>query len=95
MARIPEVSREDLPAEQQQIFDEIARSRGGRVAGPFKVLLNSPEPTGRIAHLGTYVRFESSLSPELHSLSALTVARELNAIGQPALEVVHESQGHA
>ena len=78
MARVPEVSREDLPLEQRHIFEEIARSRGGRVAGPFKILLNSPEPAGRVAHLGTYVRFESSLSPELHSLSALTVARELN-----------------
>lgn len=78
MARVPEVKREDLLPEQQHIFDEIGRSRNGRVGAPFKILLNSPEPAGRVAHLGAYVRFESTLSPEQHSLTALTVARELD-----------------
>ena len=77
MARVPEVSREDLPLEQQHIFDEIERSRG-RVGGPFKRLLNSPEAARRVAHLGAYVRYESSLSSEQHVLCALTVARELD-----------------
>ncbi len=77
MARIPEVSREELPPEQRHIFDEIERSRG-YVGAPFKVLLNSPEPAGRFAHLGAYVRFESSLPRAVHSLCALTVARELD-----------------
>ena len=62
MARVPEVSREDLPPEHRHIYDEIERSRG-YVGGPFKVLLNSPEPAGRAAHLGAYVRFESTLPP--------------------------------
>ena len=78
MARVPEVNREDLLPEQQHIFDEIGRSRNGRVGAPFKILLNSPEAAGRVAHLGAYVRFESTLSPVQHSLTALTVAREMD-----------------
>ena len=45
-ARLPERTKEDLPADQQHIFDEIAGSRGA-VRGPFAMLLHSPEVAGR------------------------------------------------
>ena len=76
MPRIRELtSREDLPEEQQPIFDTIAESRG-RVAIPFSLLLNSPEVAGRVAHLGAYLRFESVLPPVLREIAILTAARE-------------------
>ncbi len=78
MARVPEINkREDLPTEQQPIFDEIAASRG-RVSGPFKVLLNSPEVTRRIAHTGAYIRFESTLPDDVNELAVLATSRELD-----------------
>ena len=76
MARVPEVTaRESLPEDKRPIFDAIAASRG-RVGPPFSLLLNSPEVAGRIAHLGTYLRFETSLSPVDRELAMLTAARE-------------------
>ena len=76
MVRLPEItSKEDLPEEAQHIFDVIAQSRGG-VRGPFALLLHSPEVAQRVAHLGTYVRFESVLSPVDRELAILTTARE-------------------
>ncbi|MGH2364275.1 MAG: carboxymuconolactone decarboxylase family protein, partial [Chloroflexota bacterium] len=41
------------------------------------VLLNNPDAAGRIAQLGTYVRFEASLPAEIRELAALTAAREM------------------
>ncbi|MBI4497221.1 MAG: carboxymuconolactone decarboxylase family protein [Chloroflexi bacterium] len=77
MPRVPAITRrEDLPPEHQPRFDAIAQSRGGRIAGPFKVLLNSPEVAARAAHLGAYLRFESSLRPDLRELAILNAARE-------------------
>ena len=75
MARVPEATREQLPADQQHVYDEIAASRGS-VRGPFAVLLHSPEAAGRTAHLGAYIRFDTSLEQPALELVALTVARE-------------------
>jgi 4-carboxymuconolactone decarboxylase len=78
MARIRQVTTKDqLPSSKGHIFDAIAESRG-RVAGPFSVLLNSPEAAGRIAHLGTYLRFESRLFPAERELAILTTSREFD-----------------
>ena len=79
MSRVPEItSREDVQPEKRHIFDEIVKSRG-RVAGPFAVLINSPEVAGRAAHLGAYLRFESTLSPVHLELATITASREFNS----------------
>lgn len=78
MARITQITeRYQVDEESQHIFDSIATSRG-RVSGPFSVLLNSPEVAGRAAHLGSYIRFESSLSPAERELAIITTAREFD-----------------
>ena len=77
MARLPQVTRGGLPPEDQQHYDYIAGSRG-RVVGPFTVLLNSPDLAQRVAHVGTYIRFENTLPGALRELAILTVAREWN-----------------
>ena len=75
MARVPEITaRDSVPSDKRHIFDEIAGSRG-TVRGPFAVLLNSPEVAGRAAHLGTYIRFESILSPAERELAIITTSR--------------------
>ncbi|MEE8442500.1 MAG: carboxymuconolactone decarboxylase family protein [Dehalococcoidia bacterium] len=79
MARIPVITRkEDVPPGGQQAFDSIAASRGGRISGPFSVLLHSPELASRIAHTGAYVRFESSLPNDTLELATIAGAREID-----------------
>ena len=78
MARITQITeRNQVDSEKQHIFDSIATSRG-RVSGPFSVLLNSPEVAGRAAHLGSYIRFESTLTPGQRELAIITTAREFD-----------------
>jgi 4-carboxymuconolactone decarboxylase len=77
MPRVRFVEREDLPAEQRHIYDELAASRGG-VQRNFKSLLNSPVATSKMAVLGAYVGFETPLPPRSKSLAALTTAREID-----------------
>ena len=75
MARIPLIqTKDELPAEHHAAFDLIAQSRG-RVAGPFGILLHSPELAKRAAHLGAYIRFESALSGVHRELAILATAR--------------------
>ena len=80
MARLPLITdKSQVPAEHHGVVDAITGSRGS-LAGPFSVFLHSPEITGRIAHLGTLVRFEGSLDFRVRTLAAMVVAREYDAL---------------
>jgi len=80
MARLTPITKKDqVAAKDQPVFDSIVASRGA-VQGPFTMFLHSPELSGRLAHLGAYVRFEGSLDMRVRVLAAMTVARELEAV---------------
>jgi 4-carboxymuconolactone decarboxylase len=87
MTRIAEItSREALPEEKRAIYDAIGDSRGA-VRGPFALLLHSPEVAGRTAHLGTFLRFESSLTATDRELAIITAAREADCAYEWAAHV--------
>ena len=76
MAKLPLVSREDLPADKQPVYDRIAASRGS-VLNVFRAMLNSPDAAGAVADLGAYLRYGSSLDPASREIAILTVSNEL------------------
>lgn len=74
--RVPMITeRSQVEPEHQHHFDSIEDSRGS-VRGPYSVLMNSPELAGRAAHLGSYIRFESTLTGPVRELAILTTVRE-------------------
>ena len=78
MSRVPIItSKDQVPADKAAIVDSIASSRG-QISGPFSVLLNSPEVAGRAAHLGAYIRFESTLGPADRELAIISTSREFD-----------------
>lgn len=78
MARVPYITREDLPEEKHSIYDQIASHRGD-VAHPFRALLNSPDLAGKVAAVGEHARFQlSTLTDEIREIVTLTTARELD-----------------
>ena len=76
--RLPPVDPDRLTADQQRVYQTIAGSRG-RVAGPFAALLVSPELADRVQHLGAFIRYGSSLAPDLTELAILVIARAVNS----------------
>jgi 4-carboxymuconolactone decarboxylase len=89
MARIATIDKkEDLAPQDQKFYDAIVESRG-TVGGPWRALLHSPELAQRTMHLGSYVRFESSLDHRLLELSALVAARELDCKHEWAAHIRH------
>jgi 4-carboxymuconolactone decarboxylase len=68
--------KSQLPEAQREVHDYLVKTRG-RVSDGFSVLLNSPDLAGRIAHAGTYIRFETTLPRHIHELSALTASTEI------------------
>ncbi len=76
MARLPLMSRQDLPAEAHPIHDHIRETRGG-MPNLFRALLNSPEAAERVAALGEYIRYRCPLSDAARETAILSTAREL------------------
>lgn len=73
----PLKSKDEVPADGHAAFDSIVASRGS-MPGPFAVMMHAPEVAGRTAHLGAYLRFESSLPPEVQELAIITATREFD-----------------
>jgi 4-carboxymuconolactone decarboxylase len=85
MPRLPEIKeRDQLPESGRDAFDYLTETRGS-VSGGFAVLLNHPEIARRVAHLGTYVRYESSLSDRTRELAALAAVSELEGRYEQAM----------
>jgi 4-carboxymuconolactone decarboxylase len=76
MARLPNVTRDQLKPEEQKFYDSIADSRGS-VRGPYGVLLHSPDLAARVAHTGSYVRFNLDLPESLKETVIIATAREI------------------
>lgn len=80
MTRIPQVTRESVPAGQQAAFDDYVRARGNvPTTGPLLIMLNAPEMLARGEHLRAYLRSdESSLPANVRELAMLVTAREMD-----------------
>ena len=78
MARLPNLEKEQLRPEDHQFYESIADSRGS-VRGPYGVLLHSPDLAARVAHTGTYVRFNFDMSEALKETIIITTAREIKS----------------
>lgn len=74
----PITEREPLDAAGKQAWDAVAERRGGRVGGPFGVLMHSPAAAERVARVGDHVRFDIDLPSAERELAIITTAREFD-----------------
>lgn len=79
MIRFPEIPQKELTADQSKVVAEIASGPRGGVRGPFVALLHAPELARRVAHLGEYLRFNSSLENPIAEFAVLITARQWTA----------------
>lgn len=85
MPRLPEIfDRDQLPEDKREIHDYLVKARG-RISNGYAPLLHCPEFVGRAAHLGTYIRFESSLPAKTLELLAFTTVSELDDLYEKAI----------
>ena len=69
--RIPDWKPEDLTPAQRKVHDAIVAGPRGRVVGPLRVWLMSPELAERAQELGAFCRYGTSLPPRLSELAIL------------------------
>lgn len=73
--RLPDLTYDEMSEAQRQVYDEITAGPRGKVVGPLKVWLYSPELADRAQKLGAFARYNSSLPAELSELAILVTAR--------------------
>jgi 4-carboxymuconolactone decarboxylase len=74
--RLPSVTQ-PAPA-QKPAYDYLLQSRGpSGLKGGFGVMLASPEICQRIAHVGSYIRFDSPIPRRMREVAATAISSEL------------------
>lgn len=71
MSRIAELNLTTMSAAQRAVHDRIASGPRGRVEGPLRVWLTSPDLAENAQALGAFCRFGTSLPPRLSELAIL------------------------
>ena len=80
--RLPLPRRDELDAEAQRVYDNLADPRGGSLRGlrgPGGLHLHSPELARHTRALNRYLRYEAGLGGRLRELAILVTARELDS----------------
>lgn len=73
MTRFKTVDPATLSPERKAVYDRIVAGPRGRVEGPLRVWLESPELAERAQALGAFCRFGSSLPQRLSELAIIVV----------------------
>src|SRR6201994_2504855 len=74
------LSHEEMSDEQRAVVDAIQSGpRGAGLRGPFNALLRSPTLCGLVQRVGAYVRFGSSIPPQLNELAICMAGRKWGA----------------
>jgi 4-carboxymuconolactone decarboxylase len=74
MPRLPDFDADRLSPEQRKVYNAIVAGPRGKVEGPLRVWLNSPEFAARAQELGAFCRYRTSLPPRLSELAILVTA---------------------
>ena len=77
-ARVPLLAtHDDLAPQDQHFLDRVIRTRGS-ISPAFGLLLHTPDVAERIAAIGEFFLYQSSLPPRPKALAWLVTARELD-----------------
>ena len=78
-ARLPYLTRNDLPEADRDIFDQFVKERGTEPGHIHRVVANAPNLLRRFLGLANELRNGTQLDPKLRELALMTVGRLTNA----------------
>lgn len=79
MSRLSELATDSLTDEQLAIYNDIVRTRGGSIDGPFAPWLRSPGMAEPAQKLGAFCRYHTRLPARLSELAILITAAHWRA----------------
>ena len=79
MARLHLPSVDEMTPEQRDVHDEVASGVRGRLVGPLRAVIHSPDLARRWSRLGEYLRFSTCLPKKLNELAIIVTGRRWNS----------------
>lgn len=77
--RISELTPDQMDDAQRAVIDEAVAGKRGRVPGPLRIWIRSPELGRHAQRLGAFLRYDTTLGPRLSELAILVTARAWTA----------------
>lgn len=74
-ARVPLLTTEQMSDAQRQLYDDVISGPRGRMIGPLRAAIHSPELAVLWAKLGEFLRFHTSLPARLTELAIIVTGR--------------------
>jgi 4-carboxymuconolactone decarboxylase len=79
MGRIHFPSGDELSPEQRVVYDEVISGPRGRLIGPLRAIIHSPDLAARWSRFGEFLRFSTCLPPKLNELAIIVAGRFWNS----------------
>lgn len=79
MKRLHLPTVDELTSDQRKVYDEVVSGPRGRLVGPLRAVIHSPELATRWSRLGEFLRFATLLPPRLNELAIIVVGRHWNS----------------
>ncbi|CAD5293740.1 4-carboxymuconolactone decarboxylase [Bosea sp. 62] len=79
MKRLHLPTVDELTSDQRKVYDEVVSGPRGRLIGPLRAVIHSPELATRWSRLGEFLRFATLLPPRLNELAIIVVGRHWNS----------------
>lgn len=79
MKRLHLPTVDELTLDQRKVYDEVVSGPRGRLIGPLRAVIHSPELATRWSRLGEFLRFATLLPPRLNELAIIVVGRHWNS----------------
>src|SRR6185295_16260572 len=79
MPRLHLPSVAEMTPEQRDVHDEVVSGVRGRLVGPLRAVIHSPDLARRWSRLGEYLRFSTCLPKKLNELAIIVTGRRWNS----------------
>lgn len=73
--RIDDLTPDQLDPTQREVVHEAVAGKRGRIPGPLRIWIRSPELGRHAQRLGAFLRYDTTLGPRLSELAILVTAR--------------------
>jgi len=78
-ARIPLLDCDEMSPVQRSLYDEIVSGPRGRLVGPLRAAIHSPDMAVLWSRFGEFIRFRTSLPMRVTELAIIATARRWNS----------------
>lgn len=79
MGRLHLPSVDELTPDQRKLYDEVVSGPRGRLVGPLRAVIHSPELATRWSRLGEFLRYSTLLPARLNELAIIVAGRHWNS----------------